>query len=135
MQRKNATISIVHSYTKNPEEITQQADIIISAAGVANLVRGSWIKPGAVVIDVGINPVDVGIFLIVAFLGSFSDPIFTSQDNESPRGYKLVGDVHYEEASQVASAITPVPGGVGPMTIAMLLSNTLDSAKRIHHFK
>uniref|UniRef100_A0A1D1Y8X6 Bifunctional protein FolD n=1 Tax=Anthurium amnicola TaxID=1678845 RepID=A0A1D1Y8X6_9ARAE len=114
LQRQNATISIVHSYTRNPEEITQQADIVISAAGVANLVRGSWIKPGAVVIDVGINPVD---------------------DADSPRGYRLVGDVCYEEACKVASAITPVPGGVGPMTIAMLLSNTLDSAKRIHDFK
>ncbi|OAY77834.1 bifunctional protein FolD 4, chloroplastic-like [Ananas comosus] len=114
LQKANATITIVHSYTKNPEEITRQADIVISAAGVANLVRGSWIKPGAVVIDVGINPVD---------------------DAESPRGYRLVGDVCYEEASKVASAITPVPGGVGPMTIAMLLSNTLDSAKRIHNFK
>ncbi|CAA6655977.1 unnamed protein product [Spirodela intermedia] len=107
-------LHIVHSYTRNPEEITREADIVISAVGVANLVRGSWIKPGAVVIDVGINPVD---------------------DPESPRGYRLVGDVCYEEASQVASAITPVPGGVGPMTIAMLLSNTLDSAKRIHRFK
>ncbi|XP_026665620.2 bifunctional protein FolD 4, chloroplastic-like isoform X3 [Phoenix dactylifera] len=113
LQKANATISMVHSYTKNPVEITRQADIIISAAGVANLVRGSWIKPGAVVIDVGINPVD---------------------DAQSPRGYRLVGDVCYEEACKVASAITPVPGGVGPMTIAMLLSNTLSSAKRIHDF-
>ncbi|XP_072994115.1 bifunctional protein FolD 4, chloroplastic [Typha latifolia] len=114
LQKANATISIVHSYTKNPEEITRQADIVIAAVGVANLVRGSWIKPGAVVIDVGINPID---------------------DPESPRGYRLVGDVCYEEVSKIASAITPVPGGVGPMTIAMLLSNTLDSAKRIHNFK
>ncbi|WOL13172.1 bifunctional protein FolD 4, chloroplastic-like [Canna indica] len=113
LQKENATVSMVHSYTKNPEEVTSQADIVISAAGVANLVRGSWIKPGAVVIDVGINPVD---------------------DAETPRGYRLVGDVCYEEACKVASAITPVPGGVGPMTIAMLLSNTLGSAKRIHNF-
>ncbi|KAM0942389.1 putative methenyltetrahydrofolate cyclohydrolase, Methylenetetrahydrofolate dehydrogenase (NADP(+)) [Dioscorea sansibarensis] len=114
LQRANATVSIVHSYTKNPVEITRQADIVITAAGVANLVRGSWIKPGAVVIDVGINPVD---------------------DAESPKGYRLVGDVCFEEVSKVASAITPVPGGVGPMTIAMLLSNTLSSAKRIHNFQ
>ncbi|XP_039135062.1 bifunctional protein FolD 4, chloroplastic [Dioscorea cayenensis subsp. rotundata] len=114
LQRANATVSIVHSYTKNPEEITRQADIVITAVGVANLVRGSWIKPGAVVIDVGINPVD---------------------DAESPKGYRLVGDVCFEEVSKVASAITPVPGGVGPMTIAMLLSNTLSSAKRIHNFQ
>ncbi|XP_058074121.1 bifunctional protein FolD 4, chloroplastic-like [Magnolia sinica] len=114
LQRQNATVTIVHSYTNNPEEITRQADIVISAAGVANMVRGDWIKPGAVVIDVGINPVD---------------------DSESPRGYRLVGDVCYEEACKVASAITPVPGGVGPMTIAMLLSNTLHSAKTLHNFK
>ncbi|XP_060218664.1 bifunctional protein FolD 4, chloroplastic-like [Lycium barbarum] len=114
LQREDATVSIVHSRTKNPEEITRQADIIISAVGQPNMVRGSWIKPGAVIIDVGINPVE---------------------DTTNPRGYRLVGDVCYEEASKVASAITPVPGGVGPMTIAMLLSNTLVSAKRIHNFE
>ncbi|GKD65844.1 bifunctional protein FolD 4, chloroplastic-like protein, partial [Tanacetum coccineum] len=114
LQREDATVSIVHSRTKNPEEITRQADIIISAVGQANMVRGSWVKPGAVLIDVGINPVE---------------------DAESPRGYRLVGDICFEEASKVASAITPVPGGVGPMTIAMLLSNTLLSAKRIHNFR
>ncbi|KAM3282333.1 bifunctional protein FolD 4, chloroplastic [Capsicum chacoense] len=114
LQREDATVSIVHSRTRNPEEITRQADIIISAVGQPNMVRGSWIKPGAVIIDVGINPVE---------------------DATNPRGYRLVGDVCYEEACKVASAITPVPGGVGPMTIAMLLSNTLLSAKRIHNFK
>ncbi|KAK9159801.1 hypothetical protein Syun_006142 [Stephania yunnanensis] len=114
LQREDATVTIVHSRTKNPEEIVRQADIIISAAGQPNMVRGSWIKPGAVIIDVGINPVDVR--------------------SKSPRGYHLVGDVCYEEACRVASAITPVPGGVGPMTIAMLLSNTLSSAKRAHNF-
>ncbi|KAI0516253.1 hypothetical protein KFK09_008925 [Dendrobium nobile] len=114
LQRANATVTMVHSYTKNPEEITKQADIVISATGVANLVRGSWLKPGAVVVDVGINPVD---------------------DTGSARGYRLVGDVCFEEACKVASAITPVPGGVGPMTIAMLLSNTLSSAKRLHELK
>ncbi|KAL5863546.1 hypothetical protein ACOSQ3_001060 [Xanthoceras sorbifolium] len=114
LQREDATISIVHSRTKNPEKITKQADIIISAVGQPNMVRGSWIKPGAVIIDVGINPVE---------------------DAKSPQGYRLVGDVCYEEACQVASAITPVPGGVGPMTIAMLLSNTVSSAKRAHNFQ
>ncbi|XP_020249442.1 bifunctional protein FolD 4, chloroplastic-like isoform X2 [Asparagus officinalis] len=114
LQRENATVTVVHSRTSNPEEIVRQADIVISACGIANLVRGSWLKPGAVVIDVGINPVE---------------------DPESPRGYRLVGDVCYEEACKIASAITPVPGGVGPMTIAMLLSNTLTSAKRIHNIK
>ncbi|XP_021279523.1 bifunctional protein FolD 4, chloroplastic-like [Herrania umbratica] len=114
LQREDATVSIVHSRTKNPEEITRQADIIISAVGQPNMVRGSWIKPGAVIIDVGINPVE---------------------DASSPRGYRLVGDVCYEEACKIAAAVTPVPGGVGPMTIAMLLSNTLSSAKRTHNFK
>ncbi|ESQ37714.1 hypothetical protein EUTSA_v10028771mg [Eutrema salsugineum] len=114
LQREDATVTIIHSRTKNPEEITRQADIIISAVGQPNMVRGSWIKPGAIIIDVGINPVD---------------------DPNAPRGYRLVGDVCYEEACTVASAITPVPGGVGPMTIAMLLSNTLTSAKRIHNFQ
>ncbi|XP_026396030.1 bifunctional protein FolD 4, chloroplastic-like [Papaver somniferum] len=114
LQREDATITIVHSRTENPEEIVRQADIIVSAAGKANMVRGSWIKPGAVIIDVGINPID---------------------DPESPRGYRLVGDVCYDEACKVASAITPVPGGVGPMTIAMLLSNTLSSAKRALKFE
>ncbi|TKY65485.1 Bifunctional protein FolD 4 [Spatholobus suberectus] len=114
LQREDATVSVVHSRTSNPEEITRQADIIISAVGQPNMVRGSWIKPGAVIIDVGINPVE---------------------DANSPRGYKLVGDVCYEEAIKVASAVTPVPGGVGPMTIAMLLQNTLISAKRVHNYE
>ncbi|CAH1447994.1 unnamed protein product [Lactuca virosa] len=113
LQREDATVTVVHSRTENAEEITREADIIISAVGQPNMVRGSWVKPGAVIIDVGINPVE---------------------DPESARGYRLVGDICYEEARKVASAITPVPGGVGPMTIAMLLSNTLLSAKRIHNF-
>ncbi|KAG7558088.1 Tetrahydrofolate dehydrogenase/cyclohydrolase catalytic domain [Arabidopsis suecica] len=107
LQREDATVSIIHSRTKNPEEITRQADILISAVGKPNMVRGSWIKPGAVIIDVGIKRVE----------GRF------------------VGDICYAEACKVASAITPVPGGVGPMTIAMLLVNTLTSAKRIHYFQ
>ncbi|OVA17148.1 Tetrahydrofolate dehydrogenase/cyclohydrolase [Macleaya cordata] len=113
LQRHHATVSVVHAFTKNPEEITREADIVVSAAGVANLVRGNWLKPGAIVIDVGTNPV---------------------KDPDSEYGYSLTGDVCYEEAVKVASAITPVPGGVGPMTIAMLLSNTLDSAKRAYRF-
>ncbi|CAL9232705.1 unnamed protein product [Arabidopsis halleri] len=113
LQREDATVTIIHSRTKNPEELTRQADIIISAVGEPNMVRGSWIKPGAVVIDVGIKRVE---------------------DPSAAHGYRWVGDVCYEEASKVASAITPVPGGVGPMTIAMLLSNTFTSAKRFHNF-
>ncbi|KZV57635.1 Amino acid dehydrogenase family protein [Dorcoceras hygrometricum] len=109
LQREYATVTVVQPGTRNPEEVTREADILISAAGQANMVRGSWIKPGSVIIDVGINPI---------------------KDDTNPRGYRMVGDVCFEEASKIASAITPVPGGVGPMTIAMLLSNTLTSAKR-----
>lgn len=85
------------------------ADIVVAACGRAEMVRGDWIKPGAVVIDVGINAVD---------------------DPSAKRGYRLVGDVAFSEAAEVASQITPVPGGVGPMTIAMLLQNTLEGYKR-----
>lgn len=113
LQRHHATVTTIHAFSKNPDVVTREADIVVSAAGVANLVRGDWLKPGAVVIDVGTNPVE---------------------DPSSDRGYTLTGDVCYEEASRVASAITPVPGGVGPMTVAMLLSNTLDSAKRAYGF-
>lgn len=113
LQRHHATVTIVHAFTKNPEQIAREADIVVTATGVPNLVRGNWLKPGAVVIDVGTFPVE---------------------DPSCENGYRLIGDVCYEEASKVASAITPVPGGVGPMTIAMLLSNTLDSAKRAYDF-
>lgn len=113
LQRHHATVTIVHAFTKNPEQIAREADIVVTAAGVPNLVRGNWLKPGAAVIDVGTFPVE---------------------DPSCENGYRLIGDVCYEEASKVASAITPVPGGVGPMTIAMLLSNTLDSAKRAYDF-
>ncbi|KAK3032496.1 hypothetical protein RJ639_037334 [Escallonia herrerae] len=113
LQRHHATVSIVHPFTKNPEQITREADIVVSAVGEPNLVRGSWLKRGAVVIDVGTYPVE---------------------DPRCEHGYRLTGDVCYEEAVRVASAITPVPGGVGPMTIAMLLSNTLESAKRTYNF-
>ncbi|KAI5066872.1 hypothetical protein GOP47_0017400 [Adiantum capillus-veneris] len=111
LQRHQATVTVVHSYTPNPAEVTRRADIVIAAVGVAHLVGGDWIKPGAVVIDVGINPIE---------------------DPSAKKGYRLVGDVCFKEACMKASAITPVPGGVGPMTIAMLLSNTLDSAKRAY---
>lgn len=106
--RANATVTICHSRTKNLPNVVRQADVLVAAVGKAEMVRGSWIKPGAVVIDVGINRVE---------------------DAGRPRGYRLVGDVAYDEAVQVAGAITPVPGGVGPMTIAMLLRNTLKAAE------
>lgn len=113
LQRHHATVNIVHEHTKHPEEITREADIVITAAGVPDLVRGSWLKPGAVVIDVGTFPVE---------------------DPSCEFGYRFLGDVCYEEAARVVSAITPVPGGVGPMTVAMLLYNTLDAAKRKYNF-
>eukprot|EP00656_Telonema_subtile_P043202 TRINITY_DN495_c0_g1_i1.p1 TRINITY_DN495_c0_g1~~TRINITY_DN495_c0_g1_i1.p1 ORF type:complete len:250 (-),score=75.71 TRINITY_DN495_c0_g1_i1:318-1067(-) len=108
LQDRNATVTVCHSRTKDLEGTVKRADIVVAAIGRPEMIKGSWLKPGAVVIDVGINAVD---------------------DPSDKRGYKLVGDVAFEEAKEVASMITPVPGGVGPMTIAMLLSNTLDSAK------
>lgn len=113
LQRHHATVTLVHALTENPEQITSEADIVVSAAGVPNLVRGNWIKPGATVIDVGTTPVE---------------------DLSCEDGYRLIGDVCFEEAVKVAAVITPVPGGVGPMTVAMLLHNTLDSAKRMLNF-
>ncbi|WOK94708.1 bifunctional protein FolD 2 [Canna indica] len=107
--KADATVTIVHSHTHDSESIIREADIVIAAAGQAKMIKGDWIKPGAAVIDVGTNAVD--------------DPTRKS-------GYRLVGDVDYEEASKVAGWLTPVPGGVGPMTVAMLLRNTLDGAKR-----
>ncbi|KAL5561498.1 hypothetical protein UlMin_031245 [Ulmus minor] len=107
--KADATVTIVHSRTPDPENIIREADIIIAAAGSPMMIKGSWIKPGAAVIDVGTNAVD---------------------DATRKTGYRLVGDVDYKEACKVAGWITPVPGGVGPMTVAMLLKNTLEGAKR-----
>lgn len=106
--KENATVTVVHSKTKDIPSVLRNADIIIAAIGRAQMVRGDWIKPGAAVIDVGIN--------------SKPDPTKKS-------GYRLVGDVNFEEAKEVAGFITPVPGGVGPMTIAMLMKNTLRAAQ------
>jgi methylenetetrahydrofolate dehydrogenase (NADP+)/methenyltetrahydrofolate cyclohydrolase len=106
--RKNATVTICHSRTKDLPGIVRGADVLIAAIGKAEMVRGDWIKPGAAVIDVGQN---------------------TIVDASAPKGTRLVGDVCYNEAKEVAGYITPVPGGVGPMTIAMLMSNTVRAAK------
>ncbi|XAR61314.1 Methylenetetrahydrofolate dehydrogenase (NADP(+)) [Bertholletia excelsa] len=108
--KADATVTIVHSRTPNPEAIIREADIVIAAAGQAMMIKGGWIKPGAAVIDVGTNAVD---------------------DPSKKSGYRLVGDVDFQEACKVAGWITPVPGGVGPMTVAMLLKNTLEGAKRV----
>ena len=100
----NATVTLTHSRTKNLEEITRQADIIVAALGIPEFLTGNMVKEGVVIIDVGITRVE---------------------DASKVRGYRLAGDVDFESVSKKASYITPVPGGVGPMTIAMLLKNTL----------
>ena len=105
----NATVTVCHSRTRHIEQHTRQADILIVAIGKPEFVTGDMVKPGAVVIDVGVNRVD---------------------DPSRKQGYRLVGDVKFQEAKQVASAITPVPGGVGPMTITMLLYNTVQAARQ-----
>jgi methylenetetrahydrofolate dehydrogenase (NADP+) / methenyltetrahydrofolate cyclohydrolase len=110
--RRNATVTMAHSRTDALPEECRRADIVVAAVGRPEMVRGGWIKPGAVVIDVGINRV----------------PAPEKGEGKT----KLVGDVCYDEALKVAGAITPVPGGVGPMTIACLLNNTVIAAKRIH---
>ena len=106
---RHATVTICHSRTRDLPDVVRRADIVIAAVGRPNMVGGDWIKPGAVVIDVGINRIEVTV------------------DGEAKT--KLTGDVNYDEAVDVAKAITPVPGGVGPMTITMLMANTLRSAK------
>jgi len=103
--KENCTVTITHSKTKDLKAECLRADIIIAAVGIPKLVKGGWVKKGAIVIDVGINKTDTGI----------------------------VGDVDFEEVSKVAKAVTPVPGGVGPMTIACLLSNTVECFKKAHY--
>jgi methylenetetrahydrofolate dehydrogenase (NADP+)/methenyltetrahydrofolate cyclohydrolase len=105
----NATVTVCHSRTRNIEQYTRQGDILIVAIGKPEFVTGDMVKPGGVVIDVGVNRVD---------------------DPSRKQGYRLVGDVKFQEAKKVASAITPVPGGVGPMTITMLLYNTVQAARQ-----
>jgi methylenetetrahydrofolate dehydrogenase (NADP+)/methenyltetrahydrofolate cyclohydrolase len=107
--KENATTTICHSRTQDLPGVCRKADVLIAAIGRAEMIRGDWIKPGAYVIDVGTNRVE---------------------DATKKRGYRLTGDVAFEEAKEVAAAITPVPGGVGPMTITGLLQNTLKSAQR-----
>jgi len=105
----NATVTVTHSRTKDLAGVVRQADIVVAAVGRANMIKGDWVKPGAVVVDVGINRIESTI------------------DGETKS--RLTGDVDFESVSEVAKAITPVPGGVGPMTIIMLMSNTLRAAR------
>lgn len=107
----DATVTICHSKSKNMKDIVRQADIVVAAVGVPRLITDDMVKEGAVVIDVGINRID----------------------DDSEKGYKVVGDVDYDTVSKKASAITPVPGGVGLMTIAMLMTNTVQSFERRHN--
>ena len=111
MQKGNdATVTVVHSRTRNIPEVTRSADILIAAIGQPNFVRAEHVRDGAVVVDVGINRVE---------------------DATSERGYRLVGDVAFDEVAKKAAAITPAPGGVGPMTIAMLMSNTVKACRQL----
>src|SRR6266545_2633724 len=105
---KNATVTVCHSRTQDLPSVVRQADILIAAIGKTEMVRGDWVKPGAAIIDVGINSVP---------------------DATKKSGHRLVGDVCFDEVKEVAGFITPVPGGVGPMTIAMLMKNTLRAAE------
>lgn len=107
--QRNATVTVTHSRTRDLPEVVRRADIVVAAVGRPNMVTGDWIKPGAIVIDVGINRVEVTV------------------DGETRS--RLTGDVDYESVEEVAAAVTPVPGGVGPMTIVMLMANTLRAAK------
>ena len=108
--KRDATVTICHSRSKDLPAICREADVLLAAVGRPEMVRGDWVKPGAVVIDVGTNQID---------------------DPTSEKGYKLVGDVAFDEAKEVAGWISPSPGGVGPMTIAMLLRNTVRGAKLV----
>ena len=109
LMQRNATVTVTHSRTRDLPAVVRNADILVAAVGRPNMVKADWVKPGAVVIDVGINRVE------------------TTVDGETR--FRLTGDVDYDDVSAVASAITPVPGGVGPMTITMLMFNTLRSAR------
>ena len=106
----NATVTVCHTKTKDMKSLTRQGDILVVAAGRPEVITGEFIKPGAVVIDVGVNRVE---------------------DTTAAKGYRLVGDVKFSEAAEVASLITPVPGGVGPMTIALLMKNTVQAARQL----
>ncbi len=109
-KKANATVTIAHSRTQNLAELCRSADILVAAVGRAEMVTADFVKPGAVVLDVGINRIP---------------------DETRPRGYRIVGDVDFEAVKDLCSAITPVPGGVGPMTIAMLMANTVKACRQL----
>ena len=109
-KNSNATVTIAHSRSRDLPAICRRADILIAAVGRPEMVKADWVKPGAVVIDVGINRIE---------------------DASKKSGYRLIGDVAFDEVAPKCAAITPVPGGVGPMTIAMLMKNTLQAARQL----
>jgi len=113
MMKEMATVTVCHKMTKNIEEHTKRADILIVGVGVGHMVKKDWVKVGAVVIDIGINVL---------------------KDETRKRGYRLIGDVDYENVKEISSYITPVPGGVGPMTVSMLIKNTLKSYKNLNGY-
>jgi 5,10-methylene-tetrahydrofolate dehydrogenase/methenyl tetrahydrofolate cyclohydrolase len=117
---RNATVTVCHSRTKDLAAVVKQADILVAAIGKPKFVKAEWVKPGAVVIDVGVNSIPV--------LNPDGSPVI-SEKTGKPRN-KLVGDCDFDAVQEVAAAITPVPGGVGPMTIAMLMRNTLRAAQQ-----
>ena len=114
MLARHCTVTIAHSRTIDLPSVARRADVLVAAVGQPEMVRGDWVKPGAIVIDVGLNRM----------------PAHGRDASGKPRNARLVGDVGYAEAAAVAGAITPVPGGVGRMTVAMLMANTVLAAKR-----
>lgn len=110
LMKANATVTVCHSRTRDLPDVVRRADVVIAAIGKPNYVKADWLKPGAFVVDVGTNKID---------------------DPTNERGYRYVGDVEFETAKEIAGAITKVPGGVGPMTITLLMQNTLKSARRL----
>lgn len=122
---RHATVTVCHSRTRDLAAVCRRADVLVAAVGVPGLVRGSWIKPGAAVVDVGINRITDR---------ALAEDLLAGQPGRLEKfeknGHALVGDVHFGEASEVAGWLTPVPGGVGPLTVALLLSNTVAAARR-----
>jgi methylenetetrahydrofolate dehydrogenase (NADP+)/methenyltetrahydrofolate cyclohydrolase len=110
---RHCTVTVAHSRTRDLAQVCRRADILVAAVGRPEMIKGDWVKPGAAVIDVGINRIP-------------------APTDEKPDRMRLVGDVAFDEAVEVAGAITPVPGGVGPMTIACLIRNTLIAACRLN---
>jgi methylenetetrahydrofolate dehydrogenase (NADP+)/methenyltetrahydrofolate cyclohydrolase len=124
--QRDATVTVCHSRTRDLARVTREADILVAAVGRAGFVRGEHVKPGAVVVDVGINRVTDEAEVRALFGGGAEARLKSLAE----RGYTIVGDVHPAEVEAVAGRLTPVPGGVGPLTVAMLMKNTVEAARR-----